>query len=210
MSTTLVMLWPTKKTIIGRERHDRNGLAGDDVGRERALGQAGVNEGDCQADAEDSAQREADERLAPGVERLGKEVFEQELIRPRVQRGHHRRPDVPDVGKVGVRGEPDLQRRVPDHLATGCPPRVAADELDPLPEHHDHHHERDEDDRSSSGDLPARRAQGPLNRHLRAAYATAASVISRARSMISKPSAISSSLIVSGGFVKNVFQRTKV
>ena len=42
------------------------------------------------------------------------------------------------------------------------------------------------------------------------AYETARSVISEPRSMIANASRSSASVMQSGGFVKNVFQRTKV
>ena len=123
-----------------------------------------------QPDADDGADHEPDGRLAPGVERRAHQELGERRIRSALHGRRQRAGDVPDVRQQQVGGEPDLERRLPGPAVAA--PRVATDELDALPGDEDQRRERDEDRRRAA---PSR------------AQATAASVISSARSMIAKP-----------------------
>ena len=75
MMTTEVRPRPKPTTMSGARATIGHRLAGDDVGHEGPLGEREVDEDRGEDDADEGAQREADDRLAPGVERGLDEVL---------------------------------------------------------------------------------------------------------------------------------------
>ena len=134
----------------GRQGHDGDGLAGDDVGHEGTLRERRVDEDRGQPDADEGPQREADDGLRPGREGRAHEVREQRLSRScaaPAQRGRRRCPRCGAAARSPACMS--LEGRSVEVVGSGAQdvleaPRVTGQPLERLPDQADDQEEGDE------------------------------------------------------------------
>src|SRR5262245_55514861 len=178
--------------------------------------------------SERRADRKAQGRLSPCIERCTEQELQQRLVLVALDGCDQRGANLEPVGQVQVRRERPAERRVVEEVGAGPEhileaPRNAAQPLDRLPGEEERGPEDDKQQHAPAArDVPLverlRRAKPPrpgrrerlrdARRH--ALARTPWSVMSSPRSMMSNPWRSSSSVTISGGFVKKLFQRTNV